>query len=42
LPDFSVVLTWNDKFEAAIPVENDELQIHKAKVSNKIILEAAR
>jgi hypothetical protein len=40
--DFSVVLTWNDKFEAEIPVENDELQITKAKVSDKIILEVAR
>jgi hypothetical protein len=42
LSDFSVVLTWNDKFEAEIPVENDELQIGKAKVSDKIILEAAK
>jgi hypothetical protein len=40
--EFSVVLTWNDKFEAEIPVENDELQIGKAKVSDKIILEAAK
>ena len=42
LSDFSVILTWNDKFEAEIPVENDELQIGKAKVSGKIILEAAK
>lgn len=42
LSDFSIILTWNDKFEAEIPVENDELQIGKAKVSDKIILEAAR
>jgi hypothetical protein len=42
LSDFSVALTWNDKFEAEIPVENDEIQIGKAKVSDKIILEAAK
>jgi hypothetical protein len=42
LSDFSIILTWNDKFEAEIPVENDELQIDKAKVSDKIILEAAK
>lgn len=42
ISDFSVILTWNDKFEAEIPVENDELQISKAKVSDKIILEAAK
>jgi hypothetical protein len=42
LSDFFVILTWSDKFEAEIPVENDELQITKAKVSDKIILEVAR
>lgn len=42
ISDFSVILTWNDQFEAEIPVENDELQIGKAKVSDKIILEAAK
>jgi hypothetical protein len=42
LSDFSIILTWNDKFEAEIPVVNDELQIGKAKVSDKIILEAAK
>lgn len=41
LSDFSIILTWNDKFEAEIPVENDELQIGKAKASDKITLEAA-
>jgi len=42
LSDFSIILTWNDKFEAEIPVKNDELQIGKAKVSDKIILEAVK
>ncbi|MGH9754958.1 MAG: hypothetical protein ACREA2_19445 [Blastocatellia bacterium] len=42
ISDFSVVLTWNEKFEAEIPVENDELQIGKAKVPDKIILEVAK
>jgi hypothetical protein len=42
ISDFSIILTWNEKFEAEIPVENDELQIGKAKVSDKIILEAAK
>jgi hypothetical protein len=42
LSDFSVILTWNDNIEAEIPVENDELQVSKAKVSEKLILEIAK
>jgi hypothetical protein len=45
LSDFSVVITLSDgqdEFEVEIPVENDELQISKAKVSDKIILEVAK
>jgi len=45
--EFSVVLmlyetSSGDEFEVEIPVENDELQISKAKVPGKIILEVAK
>jgi hypothetical protein len=45
--EFSVVLTLDDsssgaELEVEIPVENDELQIRKAKVPDKIILEVAK
>jgi hypothetical protein len=42
LSDFSIVLTWNDEFEAEIPVENDELQVSKARASESLILEIAK
>ena len=42
-----VVLTFDDfsgdpEFEVEIPVENDELQISKTKVPDKVILEFAK
>jgi len=45
--EFSVVLmlyetSSGDEFEVEIPVENDELQISKAKAPDKIILEVAQ
>jgi hypothetical protein len=45
--EFSVVLMLSytqsgDEFEVEIPIENDELQISKAKVPGKIILEVAK
>jgi hypothetical protein len=42
LSDFSIVLTFNDQFEVEIPVEKDELQIAKAQVPAKLILETAK
>lgn len=41
LSDFSIVLIFNDQIEVEIPVEKDELQIAKAKVPAKLILETA-
>lgn len=40
--DFSFVLTFNDHVEVEIPVENDELQIAKARVPATVILETAK
>jgi hypothetical protein len=42
LSDFSIILTLNDEFEVEIPIENDELQVSKAKVPANIILEIAK
>ena len=41
LSNFSVILTFNNMFEVEIPVENDELQVGKAKLPEKFILEAS-
>jgi hypothetical protein len=42
LSGFALKLTWNDELEAEIPVENDELQLNKAKVPAQIRLEFAK
>jgi hypothetical protein len=42
LSDFSIVLSWENGAEISIPVKNDELELGKAKVSDKLILEAAK
>lgn len=42
LSDFAIVLTFNNQSEVEIPVENDALQIAKARVPTTLILEAAK
>jgi hypothetical protein len=42
LSDFSIVLSWQNGSEISIPVKNDELELGKAKVSDKLILQAAK
>jgi len=42
LSDFSISLLWYDGGEIVIPVKNDNLDLGKAKISDKLIVAAAR
>lgn len=42
LSDFSIRLLWYDGSEIVIPVKNDNLDLNKAIISDKLIVEAAR
>jgi hypothetical protein len=42
LSDFSIVLSWESGLKISIPVKNDELELSKAQVSDKLILELAK